>query len=74
MTTADHDDRVVPAHSFKYIATLQALAGAGAPKLIRIATRSGHGASNLSKALDEAADLYSFAWANMGVVPHLPAP
>ena len=69
VTTADHDDRVVPAHSFKYIATLQEKAGAGAPKLIRIATSSGHGASNLSKQLDEAADVYAFAWANMGVVP-----
>ena len=67
--TSDHDDRVVPAHSFKYIATLQDKAGAGAPKLIRIETNSGHGASNLSKSLDEAADVYSFLWANMGVVP-----
>ena len=45
VTTSDHDDRVVPAHSFKYAATLQAKAGAGAPKLIRIETNSGHGAS-----------------------------
>ncbi|MEO8835964.1 MAG: prolyl oligopeptidase family serine peptidase [Caldimonas sp.] len=72
VTTSDHDDRVVPAHSFKYIATLQAKAGAGAPKLIRIETNSGHGASNLTKALDEAADLYTFTWANMGIAPHYP--
>jgi len=69
VTTSDHDDRVVPAHSFKYIATLQAKAGNGAPKLIRIETNSGHGSSNLGKALDEAADSYSFIWANMGIVP-----
>ena len=71
VTTSDHDDRVVPAHSFKYIATLQAKAGAdgGAPKLIRIETNSGHGSSNLGKALDEAADSYAFIWANMGIVP-----
>ena len=69
VTTSDHDDRVVPAHSFKYAATLQAKAGAGAPKLIRIETNSGHGASNLTKNLDEAADTYTFLWANMGIVP-----
>jgi len=69
VTTSDHDDRVVPAHSFKYIATLQAKAGAGAPKLIRVETNSGHGSSNLGKALDEAADSYAFIWANMGIVP-----
>ena len=73
VTTSDHDDRVVPAHSFKYIATLQAKAGAGvgarAPQLIRIETNSGHGSSNLGKALDEAADSYAFIWANMGIVP-----
>ena len=69
VTTSDHDDRVVPAHSFKYIATLQALAGGDAPHLIRIETNSGHGSSNLSKALEEAADVYSFIWASMGIVP-----
>ena len=70
VSTADHDDRVVPAHSFKYIATLQAEAGRDSgPLLIRIATRSGHGASNLGKRLEEQADGYSFAWFNMGVVP-----
>ncbi|HWH84781.1 MAG TPA: prolyl oligopeptidase family serine peptidase, partial [Burkholderiaceae bacterium] len=74
VTTADHDDRVVPAHSFKYIATLQAKAGAGAPKLIRIETNSGHGSSNLSKRLDLAADLYAFSWSQMNVVPSFPPP
>jgi prolyl oligopeptidase len=69
VTTSDHDDRVVPAHSFKYIATLQAQSGGAAPHLIRIETNSGHGSSNLSKALEETADVYSFVWASMGIVP-----
>jgi prolyl oligopeptidase len=69
VTTSDHDDRVVPAHSFKYAATLQHKGGGDAPKLIRIETNSGHGSSNLNKALDEAADVYSFIWASMGIVP-----
>ncbi len=69
VTTSDHDDRVVPAHSFKYIATLQAMAGGERPQLIRVETNSGHGASNLTKALDEAADTYAFVFANMGLAP-----
>ena len=69
VTTSDHDDRVVPAHSFKYIATLQGKAGGTAPQLIRIETNSGHGASNLGKALDEAADVYAFIWFSMGIEP-----
>jgi prolyl oligopeptidase len=69
VTTSDHDDRVVPAHSFKYAATLQALSGGDAPHLIRIETNSGHGSSNLSKALEEIADAYAFVWANMGITP-----
>ena len=52
ITTADHDDRVVPAHSFKYAATLQALASRENPVLIRIETKSGHGASSLTKQLE----------------------
>jgi prolyl oligopeptidase len=67
ITTADHDDRVVPAHSFKYAATLQAKACHANPVLIRIDTQSGHGASNTSKALDTAADIYSFLTYNLGV-------
>jgi len=67
--TSDHDDRVVPAHSFKYIATLQEKSGGQAPHLIRIDTNSGHGSSNLSKGLEEAADIYSFIWTSMDVVP-----
>jgi prolyl oligopeptidase len=69
ITTSDHDDRVVPAHSFKYAAALQALSSGTAPHLIRIETNSGHGSSNLSKALEEAADTYTFIWANMGITP-----
>jgi prolyl oligopeptidase len=66
VTTADHDDRVVPAHSFKYAATLQGNANHANPVLIRIDTQSGHGASNTSKALDTAADIYSFLMYNLG--------
>jgi prolyl oligopeptidase len=67
ITTADHDDRVVPAHSFKYAATLQDLASKETPILIRIETSSGHGASNQTKALETAADIYAFMLYNMGV-------
>jgi len=67
--TSDHDDRVVPAHSFKYTATRQAMSTGNAPILIRIETNSGHGSSNLSKSLQETADVYSFIWNNMGFVP-----
>ena len=70
ITTADHDDRVVPAHSFKYAATLQARASHENPILIRIETRSGHGASSLTKQLEAAADVYTFIMYNMGVTPH----
>lgn len=60
ITTADHDDRVVPAHSFKYAATLQEKAAKSRPLLIRIETRSGHGASSTQKILDLTADVYAF--------------
>ncbi|MBX2961502.1 MAG: S9 family peptidase [Cyclobacteriaceae bacterium] len=69
VTTADHDDRVVPAHSFKFAATLQENHSGDNPVLIRVDVKSGHGASNLSKALDTTADQFSFAWYNMGIVP-----
>lgn len=71
VTTADHDDRVVPAHSFKFAATLQENHTGTNPVLIRIDVKSGHGSSNLSKAIETAADQYAFAWYNMGVVPPL---
>ena len=68
ITTADHDDRVVPAHSFKYAATLQAANTGKQPKLIRIETEAGHGAGKpISKTLQEQADLYSFVMYNLGM-------
>ncbi len=69
VTTADHDDRVVPAHSFKFAATLQERHKGENPVLIRIATKSGHGASNTKKALEETADLYAFTMWNLGMKP-----
>jgi prolyl oligopeptidase len=69
ITTADHDDRVVPAHSFKYAATLQEKASRDNPVLVRIETRSGHGASSLTKALETAADIDAFIMYNMGLTP-----
>lgn len=73
ITTADHDDRVVPAHSFKYAATLQEHYKGSNPALIRIDVNSGHGASNLRKALETAADIYSFTFYNMGLTPNFPS-
>jgi prolyl oligopeptidase len=67
ITTADRDDRVVPAHSFKYAATLQDRASRENPVLIRIDTKSGHGASSLTKQLETAADIYTFIMHNMGL-------
>jgi prolyl oligopeptidase len=67
ITTADHDDRVVPAHSFKYAATLQETYKGRNPVLIRIDTNSGHGASNTKKNIETAADIYAFILWNMGV-------
>lgn len=70
VTTADHDDRVVPAHSFKFAATLQEHHVGETPVLIRIETNAGHGAGTpVSKTIEQVADQYSFAWYNMGVVP-----
>jgi prolyl oligopeptidase len=69
ITTADHDDRVVPAHSFKYAATIQEKHTGDNPVLIRIETNSGHGASNTAKAIELAADVYSFIFYNMNLKP-----
>jgi prolyl oligopeptidase len=71
ITTADHDDRVVPAHSFKYAATLQKSASPENPVLIRIETKSGHGASNVTKQIEATADIYAFIMYNLGVRPRL---
>ena len=66
--TADHDDRVVPAHSFKFGATLQANQQGEKPILIRIDTKAGHGAGrSLTKTIDEDADIYSFFFHELGV-------
>jgi prolyl oligopeptidase len=69
ITTADHDDRVVPAHSFKYAATLQEKASRDRPALIRIETRSGHGASSTAKQIATTADIYAFILYNLGLTP-----
>ena len=68
VTTADHDDRVVPAHSFKFAATLQECHEGTNPVIIRIDTKAGHGGGKpLAKVLEEQADIYSFILYNMGV-------
>jgi prolyl oligopeptidase len=69
VTTADHDDRVVPAHSFKFAASLQQAHRGPNPVLIRIETSSGHGSSSLTKALEVTADEYAFTLANVGRTP-----
>lgn len=68
ITTADHDDRVVPGHSFKYAATLQAAQAGPAPILIRIETNAGHGAGKpTTKRIEEAADRFAFLVKNLGM-------
>ena len=68
VTTADHDDRVVPAHSFKFAATLQECHTGSNPVLIRIDTKAGHGGGKpLAKVLEEQADIYGFIMYNMGM-------
>jgi prolyl oligopeptidase len=68
VTTGDHDDRVVPAHSFKFAAELQAKAGGANPQLIRIETNAGHGAGTpVSKTIEQTADTFGFTLWNMGV-------
>jgi len=67
VTTGDHDDRVVPAHSFKFAAELQEKQGGTAPVLIRIETDAGHGAGTpVSKTIEQYADIYGFTLYNMG--------
>lgn len=68
ITTGDHDDRVVPAHSFKFAAELQAKNAGTNPVLIRIETKAGHGAGTpVSKTIEQYADIYAFTLYNMGI-------
>lgn len=68
VTTADHDDRVVPAHSFKFAATLQEAQSGNAPVLIRIEKNAGHGAGKpVAKSIAEQADVFAFTLYNMGI-------
>ena len=68
ITTADHDDRVVPAHSFKYAAMLQKMQTGTAPVLIRIETKAGHGAGKpTAKIIEEQADIFGFLMKNLGM-------
>jgi prolyl oligopeptidase len=68
VTTADHDDRVFPAHSFKYTATMQAAQGGTAPVLIRIETKAGHGAGKpTTKQIQEQADIFGFLVKTLGM-------
>jgi len=68
--TADHDDRVVPAHTFKFMATLQENDGGKNPILVRVETKAGHGAGKpTAKQIEETADMYSFIMFNLGMEP-----
>ena len=68
VTTGDHDDRVVPAHSFKYAATLQAANTGNAPKIIRIDSKAGHGGGKpIAKVIDEQTDIWTFVMYNLGM-------
>lgn len=70
VTTADHDDRVVPAHSFKFAATLQECNDGTNPTLIRVDSKAGHGAGKpMAKVLEEQADIYGFIMYNLGMTP-----
>tara|TARA_B100000686_G_C16799312_1_gene984783 strand:+ start:1083 stop:3197 length:2115 start_codon:yes stop_codon:yes gene_type:complete len=71
VTTADHDDRVVPAHSFKFAARLQEFHIGESPVLIRIQTRGGHGSVSMDQRMELYADVFSFIWYNMGTKPKI---
>jgi prolyl oligopeptidase len=72
ITTADHDDRVVPAHSFKFAARLQECQAGIAPVMIRIETKAGHGAGKpVGKMIDEAADKWAFLVKTLDMNPVL---
>jgi prolyl oligopeptidase len=73
ITTADHDDRVVPSHSYKFAAALQAAQAGPRPVLIRIDVQAGHGAGKpTTKLIDEWTDMLAFLVANLGMSPRLP--
>jgi prolyl oligopeptidase len=73
VTTADHDDRVVPGHSFKFTAALQAAQAGDRPVLIRIETKAGHGAGKpTTKLIEEAADRWAFLVRALDLHPQLP--
>jgi prolyl oligopeptidase len=68
VTTGDHDDRVVPAHSFKFAAALQAAQSCNNPVLIRIETKAGHGAGKpTTMIIEELSDRYAFLFNEMGL-------
>jgi prolyl oligopeptidase len=67
VTTADHDDRVVPSHSFKFTATLQGAQGCAKPVMIRVETQGSHGYRPTDKLIAERADEWAFAAANTGM-------
>ncbi len=68
--TGDHDDRVVPAHSFKFAATLQEANAGNKPVLIRVDNNAGHGAGKpLGKLIDAQTDMWSFVMYNLGMKP-----
>jgi prolyl oligopeptidase len=70
--TADHDDRVVPGHTFKYVATLQAAQSCANPILVRIETKAGHGAGKpTTKQIDETADRFAFLVKELHMTPNL---
>jgi prolyl oligopeptidase len=69
VTTADHDDRVVPSHSFKFAAALQAAQGCDKPVLIRVETQGSHGYRATDKQIAEQADLMAFAARQLGLTP-----
>jgi prolyl oligopeptidase len=74
ITTGDHDDRVVPGHSFKFAAALQAAQGCENPVLIRIDTKSGHGGGKpITKQIEEESDILAFMWNGVCASPHTPS-
>ena len=71
VTTSDHDDRVVPAHSYKFIAQLQKVQKGENPTLIRIQTKAGHGSVTLDQRIELETDVLGFIWKNMNIEPDL---